>query len=306
MRRSSISVVCAALAGFAMVACVPPQPPPQRAVVPVPAPVYKVGDSFRAGPVWYYPREEWSYEASGLAVVDAPAVRPRLTDNGEPYDASLMTAAHPTLQMPAIVRVTNLANGRTVAIRINDRGPAFPGRLLSLTPVAGEALGIGPDSPEAVRVTLMAEESRLVATAARRAPGSGEVAPSAAPRPSVEIVGRTATSVPERRPLSASPTIAGTVLADGRFMPDPIVEILPVGRPPRIFVEAGQFDRFVDANRLRANLSGPWPSDVRQISVGRAPAFTVRLGPLENVADADGILLYTVERGQPNARIVVD
>jgi rare lipoprotein A len=89
-------------------------------------------------------------------------------------------------------------------------------------------------------------------------------------------------------------------------MPDPVVEERPVARTPRIFVEAGQFDRFVDANRLRAQLSGPWPSDVRQIAVGRSPAFAVRLGPLQSVAEADGILLFTVERGQPNARVVVD
>lgn len=307
MRRIRLWGQIAATAALFVAGCAQPAPPPPRVALPVPAPVYKIGEAFQAGPVWYYPREEWSYDEAGLAVVIAPPERPRLTDNGEPYDPALMTAAHPTLQMPAVVRVTNLTNGRSVAVRINDRGPPIAGRLIALSPAAASALAIGADDASPVRVTLLAEESRLVAATARRAPGSGEVAPAAAPRPSVEIVGRSAAQpVPERRPLSATPTVPGSVRPDGRFLPDPVVEERPVARAPRIFVEAGQFDRFVDANRLRAQLSGPWPSDVRQISVGRAPAFSVRLGPLASVAEADGILLYTVERGQPNARIVVD
>jgi len=305
MRRRRLRGLIAASAALLAVGCMPPPPPP-RAALPVPAPVYKVGEAFQAGPVWYYPREEWAYDETGLAIVAGPPDRPRLTDNGEPDDPTAMVAAHPTLQMPAIVRVTNLVNGRSVAVRVNDRGPAVAGRLIALSPAAAAALAIGPAEPTAVRVTLLPEESRLVAAAARRAPGSGEVAPAAAPRPTVEIDGRAAMPTPDRRPLSATPTVPGSVLADGRFLPDPVVEERPVARAPRIFVEAGQFDRFVDANRLRAQLSGPWPSDVRQIAVGRAPAFAVRLGPLQSVAEADGILLFTVERGQPNARVVVD
>jgi rare lipoprotein A len=306
MQRRRLGNLIAAVVALIAAGCVQPPPVARTPSLPVPAPVYKIGEAFQAGPVWHYPREETAYDETGLAVVDPLPVRPRLTDNGEPYDAALMTAAHPTLQMPAVVRVTNLVNGRSVAVRVNDRGPPIPGRSIALTPAAAAALAIAAGEPTPVRVTLLAEESRLVAATARRAPLSGEVAPAAAPRPSVEIVGRAAMPVPERRPLSANPTVPGAVLPDGRFLPDPIVEDRPVARPPQIFVEVGQFDRFVDANRLRAQLSGPWPSDVRQISVGRAPAFSVRLGPLASVAEADGILLYTLDRGQPNARIVVD
>jgi rare lipoprotein A len=63
------------------------------------------------------------------------------TSSGEPYDMYSMTAAHPTLPIPSYARVTNLANGRSVVVRINDRGPFHAGRVIDLSYVAAYKLG---------------------------------------------------------------------------------------------------------------------------------------------------------------------
>src|SRR4051794_32654374 len=107
----------------------------------VPNPHYVLGQPYRAGGVWHYPHEE--YELSGTGLAQAMAGKhPPLTSNGERFDPMAMAAAHPTLQLPAIARVTNLETGRAVLVRINDRGEGNPRRLIELTPRASALLGM--------------------------------------------------------------------------------------------------------------------------------------------------------------------
>src|SRR3546814_7519656 len=81
---------------------------------------------------------DWS---SDVCSSDLPGFRARLTANGELYDQDALTAAHPTLQMPALVRVTNLENGRSIVLRVNDRGPFVNGRLIDVSSRAAEQTG---------------------------------------------------------------------------------------------------------------------------------------------------------------------
>ncbi|MFC7551974.1 septal ring lytic transglycosylase RlpA family protein [Pseudoroseomonas wenyumeiae] len=85
------------------------------------------------GGVWSYPREDFALRETGLATV-IPDPRPgRATADGEIYDPALLTAAHRTLQLPAILVVTNLENGLSLRVRVNDRGPAQSGRVVALS-----------------------------------------------------------------------------------------------------------------------------------------------------------------------------
>jgi rare lipoprotein A len=108
---------------------------------PEPQPHYKIGQPYRINGTWYYPEFVTQYAATGVASWYGEAFHGRHTANSEIYDMEALTAAHPTLPLPSIVQVTNLANGRTVVVRVNDRGPFVADRLIDLSQAAARELG---------------------------------------------------------------------------------------------------------------------------------------------------------------------
>ncbi len=114
--------------------------------------IYKVGNPYQVAGQWYQPREEPGYDRVGIASWYGEDFHGRKTSNGETYDMSALTAAHPTLPMPSYAYVTNLANNRTVLVRINDRGPYTRGRLIDLSNSAARALGVISHGTAQVRV----------------------------------------------------------------------------------------------------------------------------------------------------------
>ena len=101
---------------------------------------YKVGDPYEIRGVWYYPTVDYNYIETGIASWYGPGFHGKLTANGEIYDENDLTAAHRTLPMPSLVRVTNLENGRSLVVRVNDRGPFAHGRIIDLSRRAAELL----------------------------------------------------------------------------------------------------------------------------------------------------------------------
>ncbi len=96
---------------------------------------------YLAGGKWYTPVNDQTYDETGIASWYGDFFHGRRTANGEIYDMNALTAAHPTLPMPTYATVTNLANNRTVVVRINDRGPYHDGRIIDLSHKAAELLG---------------------------------------------------------------------------------------------------------------------------------------------------------------------
>lgn len=94
---------------------------------------YKVGAPYRVGGRLYVPQEDPNYDRAGIASWYGTAFHGRKTANGEIFDMDALTAAHPTLPLPSYAYVTNLANGRTVLVRINDRGPYANDRIIDLS-----------------------------------------------------------------------------------------------------------------------------------------------------------------------------
>jgi rare lipoprotein A len=135
---------------------------------------FKVGQPYQAGGVTFYPKEDYSYDETGIASWYGPDFHGKRTANGETYDQDELTAAHPTLPMPSLVRVTNLDNGRSVVVRINDRGPFVPGRIIDVSKRGAQLLGFDKVGTAKVRVKIMEIESRAIADAARK---RGYVAP---------------------------------------------------------------------------------------------------------------------------------
>jgi rare lipoprotein A len=99
-----------------------------------------VGKPYKVKGKWYKPQEDRDYRKVGAASWYGDAFHGRLTANGEIYDMTHLTAAHPTMPLPSYARVTNLANGSSVVVRVNDRGPYAEGRIIDLSKRAAEML----------------------------------------------------------------------------------------------------------------------------------------------------------------------
>lgn len=123
---------------------------------------YKVGKPYTIDGITYYPTEDMTYSETGIASWYGPGFHGRYTASGEVYDQEGVSAAHKTLPMPSIVRVTNLDNGRTVIARINDRGPFVSGRIIDMSKGGARELGIDVTGTAHVRVEIMRRESEIV------------------------------------------------------------------------------------------------------------------------------------------------
>lgn len=113
---------------------------------------YKLGRPYKIGGKTYVPMEQPGYKKTGIASWYGDKFHGRLTANGEVYDMNRLTAAHPTLPLPSLVRVTNLANGKKVILRVNDRGPYAHDRIIDLSRRAAEILGTKQGGIQKVRV----------------------------------------------------------------------------------------------------------------------------------------------------------
>lgn len=100
----------------------------------------QLGKPYQVRGKWYYPKEDKRYSKVGSASWYGDAFHGRLTANGEVYDTAHLTAAHPTMPLPSYARVTNMANGSSVIVRVNDRGPYHDGRIIDLSQRAAEML----------------------------------------------------------------------------------------------------------------------------------------------------------------------
>lgn len=123
-----------------------------------PAKGVKIGKPYKIMGKWYTPEYDPSYEEEGIASWYGPGFHGRLTANGEEYDQEAISAAHPTLPLPSIVKVTNLENGREITVRVNDRGPFHEGRIIDLSLGAARLLGV--DGIAKVRVTYLSDETQ--------------------------------------------------------------------------------------------------------------------------------------------------
>jgi rare lipoprotein A len=170
-------------------------------VVNIGDPVPKGGGAYRVGKPYavagrvYVPEEDANYRAEGLASWYGEDFHGRLTANGEVFDMTAISAAHPTLPMPSYARVTNLRNGRSIIVRVNDRGPYHPNRVIDVSVRAAKLLGFYDNGVASVRVeyvgraTLEGSDDRQLAATLR--------VNEPAPAPSLVMVASAKPFVPE-------------------------------------------------------------------------------------------------------------
>ncbi len=139
---------------------------------------YKVGTPYEVAGQWYYPAEDYGYREEGIASWYGPGFHGKRTANGEVYDMNALTAAHKTLPMPSVVQVTNLENGRSMKVRINDRGPFVEGRIIDLSRRSAQLLGMELQGTARVLVELVPDESMTLKNIAM---GQSEMPPIEVP-----------------------------------------------------------------------------------------------------------------------------
>ena len=244
---------------------------------------YKIGNPYEIAGVRYFPKEDYTYAETGIASWYGPKFHGRPTANGEIFDMNMVSAAHKTLPMPSVVRVTNLRNGRSLVVRVNDRGPFVAGRIIDLSRRTADLLDIRRQGTAPVRVEVLPEKSRHLKELALKN--------SLPPVPDTVEVARSGV-------LASESAIPAPETAGGHR---PVSE-----RSPRIFVQAGAFTEHGYAARARARLQGHGAVRITEGRAGDRQHFRVRFGPLRDFASAEAALRTVVSAGFPKAIIVVD
>jgi peptidoglycan lytic transglycosylase len=249
---------------------------------PGPEGAYKLGAPYQIAGRWYYPEFDPNYDKVGIASWYGREFHGHATANGETFDRHELTAAHPTLPLPSIVRVTNLANQRQLELRVNDRGPFVGERLIDLSQEAARELGFERQGIARVRIQFVGladakgEPPRPTRRYAQRVPRTPPPMPPG-------------TLVAETSPPSLSGAVIGTAQAatcGGRF------------------IQIGAFAEPERAVRAVTRLQGV---TVMPVSVDRPSGdrlTRVRLGPITDSGAVEAALDQLKQSGYSGAFIV--
>lgn len=252
--------------------------------------------------VRFTPKEQPSYDKTGVASWYGPQFHRRMTSNGEWFDMNELTAAHATLPLPSYAKVTNLENGRNIVVRINDRGPFVGTRIIDMSRRSAEVLGFKPKGMAQVRVqyigpaplndqgqnlAAMNRELRngtplrqMMATANGETSGGGGMQIAAA-EPSFE---------PSPVYQNPKPTIASATTDY---------------QSPEYFVQVGSFADPYNAQRAREELATSGPVQVQELMGSAGTLYRVRIGPMNNQGQAQLALRQAVDLGHPDARLIM-
>ena len=306
---------------------------------------YKVGQPYKIDGITYTPQETFTLTETGTASWYGPGFHGKSTANGERYDQSDRTAAHRTLQMPAIVRVTNLENGRSTVVRVNDRGPFARARVIDLSRTAAEEIDMIGKGTARVRIEQLHAESLAVKEVALSGGGPAEqqqavaqlangsrAAPTAAPAPTptaapVPVAAppppvMQASYVPPPAPTGPAQTVYapprtttpfGTPRSASGDVPPTIASLstataaaTPSSQLNGFFVQVGAFSTQENAEKQRGAVRSYGNPEISQGSAGGRDVYRVRLGPY-TTQDAAGIVADRLKRsGYGDARVVAE
>ncbi|HTV94421.1 MAG TPA: septal ring lytic transglycosylase RlpA family protein [Steroidobacteraceae bacterium] len=262
------------------------------------------------GKRYYVMASSVNYVERGVASWYGPGFHKERTSMGEPYDMYGMTAAHKTLPLPAYVRVTNLENGRSVVVRVNDRGPFVGNRIIDLSYTAAAKLDMLRDGTAMVEVRALqpidpAGDTHRLTLAALGAvpPGGPAAAPAPAPAPASPSAPAAGSALLAGAPLAspAPPAAAPGALA---IAPAPVTSAPVRG----LYVQAGAFADPANAERLVQKLRGGGYGHVfvRDDVVAGRRLYRVRIGPVPGVPEFDRIVTALEQVGVRDAHLALD
>ncbi|MBF0560839.1 MAG: septal ring lytic transglycosylase RlpA family protein [Alphaproteobacteria bacterium] len=283
---------------------------------------YKIGEPYQINGVWYYPHEDYAYNETGVASWYGKDFHGKATANGEIFDMNSLTAAHRTLPLPSVVRVTNVSNGRALVVRVNDRGPFANDRVIDLSRRSAQMLGFEGGGTTLVRLEILADESMALKNQLLR--NSVTLAPkiSSVPRitvaseslPPLPVSGETLPhprmTKPRHPPAAVESSTKGSekihATRTGVTQPKAAASEKPaVTGKAGTFVMAASFVNRSNAVRLAGRLKDLAPAKVLEQQSGKKIVYRVWLGPLKNGKNPQVLLDKVKGSGFPDARLVV-
>lgn len=268
----------------------------------------RIGEPYQLNGVRYVPADDPFYDETGYAVPYEAARAGQTTASGETYYPAAISAAHRTVPLPSYLEVTALDTGRTIVVRVNDRGPSTGGSLIALSHGAAEQLGISGAGQAGVRVRRVnpSEPEKGLLRAGKRAPARMDMpetvlvelrkrlpspasaAPPATPQPHAHIA---ATAMPTIKPAAKPSPVSSAPKPAPAIKPAPILA-------RGIMVQIGAYSSRQGAEAIAKRLGG-----------AASPAgklWRVRTGPYADQAAAQRGIEKAAAAGFPGARIVVN
>jgi rare lipoprotein A len=267
---------------------------------------YHVGEPYQVAGRWFTPKEQPNYDKTGPASWYGEAFNRRMTSNGEWFDMSRLTAAHPTLPLPSYAKVTNLSNGATIVVRINDRGPFVGPRIIDLSKQSASMLGFKRQGTAKVRVQYIGPAplndngSQLMAMNYELKNGTPLRQMIAAANS-----GRlNNVQVAEAEPVQQETYDPESVPQENYDAePDQGIE-KSVTSAVNYFVQAGIFADPDNAERLRLEFVNIGPVQVAELEGNDGPVYRMRVGPFDNLNDAQIALNQIHGYGLPDAHLL--
>ena len=276
-------------------------------------PRYKIGNPYEIKNIWYYPKRDITYEETGIASWYGKEFHGKLTANGEIFNKDIISAAHKTLPMPSMVRVTNLDNGNVLNVRINDRGPYIHGRIIDLSEKAADLLGFKDIGIARVKVKILVEKSLWLERSAKEGkfPGS-----EAATNKSIKFPNINSASRPKVSIINTVTESNSSKLTKKSEIKTSFTEILASSRQgnlrkvepqeTKIWVQVGAFASTLNANKVVSKISHIYDTNITTIELKGRILHRVRLGPTQEIEKADEILTKVFQLGYNGSKIIVE
>lgn len=288
---------------------------------------YIIGESYQIKEEWYTPKEDYSYSATGVASW-YQGDPDKLTANGEKYDENALTAMHKTLPIPSIVRITNLDNGNTAIVRVNDRGPYVNNRLMDVSQKAAEQLEMSMTGTTMIKVELLPVESKHLKSQIL-AKNGGQMEEENVSGASVLTSQVKIESLSDQPKPVYQPDDSAITLYDGSeksmnakvqpketSAPVKSIEMEPVkiveNQPPLVnpisgdYIQAGAFSNIDNARKLQTELNRFGPAQIYDTSSSGTVLHRVRMGPFESRESAAQTLDKLKKAGYGNAKIIFE
>jgi rare lipoprotein A len=284
--------------------------------------IYRTGNPYKVNGIWYFPQKELDpkHDEIGEAHWYGHDYHNKMTANGEIFDMHGFTAAHKTLPLPSVVRVTNLSNKKSVILRVNDRGP-FNKRVIDVSKKAAEILGFLDQGSAKVRVQVLPEESLHVASMAKGTnynpqktltTPSGEVTMSPVPMAAAPIAPpssqmMTAETTPEEPALELpSMEVLESILPQQtvEVAAPPIEEPVTALAKGTTYIQAGAYRNKTNAENALKKLSKIGPAHLSEPIEGQSSLYRLRVGPFPHKEAARQKLKEVVSVGHPDATII--
>ncbi len=277
---------------------------------------------------WHHPQKHYDYDEVGIASWYGPGFHGKPKPYGEPFNQNAVSAAHKTLPLPTIVRVTNLENNTSIKLLVDDRGPYVYDRVIDLSIGAAKELGMYNKGTAKVRVTSVIGESKALSLFLTKYGRSGR-----------DPSGRTWAQIYDQEIKGKYPDDSNNLPVDSSFSVSGSKVITPVGQkkslPPiktkdlgklfevahkspapsssktlltkqQYFVQVGgNFVQYKNANKLLKNMGAVGPSGIKEsVQAGGQKLYSVFLGPYPNKAIANKTLAKLATTGHSDATIV--